>query len=168
MWKGGGGGCKNLIMVTLGTGVGGGIIVGGKILTGAHGAGGEIGHLRVNPTTKQKAADVEKRMSGAVCICNWDYASCKEESWSPGDKEHDFENRNGLSAKTVFDAVKAGDSVAKEIAGTFGNYLGHALANLAAVDRSVHFCDRRRGIKSRGDSSSICRKAISGECVLCK
>ena len=49
MWKGGGAGYKNLIMVTLGTGVGGGIIVGGKILTGSHGAGGEIGHLRVNP-----------------------------------------------------------------------------------------------------------------------
>ena len=43
MWKGGGAGYKNLIMVTLGTGVGGGIIVGGKILTGSHGAGGEIG-----------------------------------------------------------------------------------------------------------------------------
>ena len=44
MWKGGGKGAKNLIMATLGTGVGGGIIVNEKIITGAHGAGGEIGH----------------------------------------------------------------------------------------------------------------------------
>ena len=48
MWKGGGEGEKNMIMVTLGTGVGGGIIIDGKILVGANGAGGEIGHLCVN------------------------------------------------------------------------------------------------------------------------
>ena len=49
MWKGGGEGTKNLIMATLGTGVGGGINVDGKIVTGAHGAGGEIGHACVEP-----------------------------------------------------------------------------------------------------------------------
>ena len=48
MWKGGGAGEKNMIMVTLGTGVGGGIIIDGKILVGANGAGGEIGHICVN------------------------------------------------------------------------------------------------------------------------
>ena len=48
MWKGGGEGEKNMIMVTLGTGVGGGIIIDGKMLVGANGAGGEIGHLCVN------------------------------------------------------------------------------------------------------------------------
>ena len=49
MWKGGGEGTKNLIMATLGTGVGGGIIVDGKIITGSHGSGGEIGHACVDP-----------------------------------------------------------------------------------------------------------------------
>src|SRR5699024_2720139 len=49
-WAGGGRGTNNLIMVTLGTGVGGGIIVDGKIVAGAHGAGGEIGHACVDPT----------------------------------------------------------------------------------------------------------------------
>ena len=48
MWKGGGAGEKNMIMVTLGTGVGGGVIIDGKILVGQNGAGGEIGHLCVN------------------------------------------------------------------------------------------------------------------------
>ena len=55
MWKGGGQGAKNLILVTLGTGVGGGIIVNEKIVTGAHGAGGEIGQ-------KPKHATVEIRV----------------------------------------------------------------------------------------------------------
>ena len=47
MWKGGGQGYSNVVAVTLGTGVGGGIIVDGKILSGATGAGGEIGHIHV-------------------------------------------------------------------------------------------------------------------------
>ena len=47
MWKGGGQGYSNVVVVTLGTGVGGGIIVDGKILSGATGSGGEIGHIHV-------------------------------------------------------------------------------------------------------------------------
>lgn len=47
MWKGGGRGYENLVAVTLGTGVGGGIIINGKIMTGATGSGGEIGHIHV-------------------------------------------------------------------------------------------------------------------------
>ena len=57
MWAGGGKGSKNLVMVTLGTGVGGGIIVDGKIVAGAHGAGGEVGHACVDPEEE------------AVCNC---------------------------------------------------------------------------------------------------
>ena len=47
MWRGGGQGHKNLVAVTLGTGVGGGIIINGEIMTGSTGAGGEIGHIHV-------------------------------------------------------------------------------------------------------------------------
>lgn len=47
MWQGGGKGYKNLVMVTLGTGVGGGIILNEKIWTGEQGVGGEIGHIHV-------------------------------------------------------------------------------------------------------------------------
>ena len=49
MWLGGGKGYSNVVFVTLGTGVGGGIIVDSKLLTGVHGSGGEIGHIKVNP-----------------------------------------------------------------------------------------------------------------------
>ena len=52
-WKGGGQGASDLIMATLGTGVGGGIIVGGRIIAGFHGAGGEIGHFTVNPDEQE-------------------------------------------------------------------------------------------------------------------
>ena len=59
MWKGGGRGFDSIVMVTLGTGVGGGIIVRGKILTGSMGAGGEIGHMKVNRVTKRSPATAE-------------------------------------------------------------------------------------------------------------
>ena len=136
MWKGGGAGYKNLIMVTLGTGVGGGVIVNGKILNGSTGAGGEIGHICVNYEETE------------VCGCGG--RGCLEQYASAtgivrlakrklaGETRETILNGEELSAKAVFDAVKAGDVVAKEIAETFGNYLGRALANLAIViDPSV-------------------------------
>lgn len=131
MWKGGGAGQKNMVMVTLGTGVGGGIIVGGRVLSGAHGAGGEIGHICVN----YEETD--------TCGCG--NHGCLEQYTSAtgivrlAKKKLENETRNtmlnieSVSAKDVFDAVKAGDEVAIEIAEVFGRYLGYALANLAAV-----------------------------------
>ena len=131
MWKGGGAGCHSIVMVTLGTGVGGGIINNGKIVTGAHGAGGEIGHIHVTD-------DVERN-------CNWGNHGCLEQVASATGitylanrrlKKDDMPSvlREGkVNAKTVFDAVKAGDALAKEIAEEFGKYLGTALAMVACV-----------------------------------
>ena len=132
MWKGGGKGHKNVIMVTLGTGVGGGIIVDGKCLVGAHGAGGEIGHLCVNYQETEtcgcgKKGCLEQYASatGITRLANMRLA--KDE------KPSTLRNVAEMPAKEVFDAVKAGDEVAIEIATEFGKYLGHALANLAAA-----------------------------------
>ena len=131
MWMGAGKGRKNIVMVTLGTGVGGGIIIDGKPLVGAHGAGGEIGHLCVNyeetdhcgcgntGCLEQYASD-----TGITRLENIRLAKDDTSSVLRGQE---------VSAKTVFDAVKAEDAVAKEIAEEFGKYLGHAMANLAAV-----------------------------------
>ena len=136
MWLGGGRGCKNMIMVTLGTGVGGGIIIGGKILTGAHGAGGEIGHLCVNDEETECCGCGNKG-------CLEQYASATGITRLARKKLENVNketilNKEAVNAKIVFDAVKAGDEVAKEIAVSFGKYLGYALANLAAaVDPSV-------------------------------
>ena len=139
-------------MVTLGTGVGGGIIVGGKILTGSHGAGGEIGHLRVNPHETESCG-----CGGKGCLEQYASATgivrLAKKKTGAGDKKHDFKTGNDLSAKSVFDAVKADDSVAKEICGVFRKLSWTCSCKSGSSDRSVHFCDRRRGIKSRRDSS---------------
>lgn len=131
MWLGAGKGRKNIIMVTLGTGVGGGIIVDGKPLVGAHGAGGEIGHLCVNYEETDHCGcgntgclEQYASATGITRLANIRLAKDDKESVLRGQE---------ISAKTVFDAVKAGDAVAEEIAEEFGKYLGYAMANLAAV-----------------------------------
>lgn len=131
MWKGGAAGCKNVVMVTLGTGVGGGIIVNGKIVTGSHGGGGEIGHIHVDDTIEKECGCGNKgcleqvaSATGVVYLANRKLAACNTPSAL----------REGeVSAKSVFDAVKAGDALACDVAEEFGKYLGTALAGIAGV-----------------------------------
>ena len=136
MWKGGGLGNKNMIMVTLGTGVGGGIIINGKILGGAHGAGGEIGHICVNYEEEDKCGCGSRgcleQYASATGITR--LAKMRLEKDDKASVLRDSE----VSAKTVFDAVKEGDELAIEVAEEFGRYLGFALANIAVLtDPSV-------------------------------
>lgn len=131
MWKGGGQGHSNLVAVTLGTGVGGGIIVDGKMLTGATGSGGEIGHIHVE--------DEEAEACGCGNHgCLEQYASATGITRLANRRlaadDMDSVLRNGpINAKTVFDAVKAGDALALEVAEEFGECLGKALAGIACV-----------------------------------
>lgn len=130
-WKGGAAGYSNVVMVTLGTGVGGGIIIGGKIITGSNGAGGEIGHLHVDDNIpghcgcgNQGCLEQVASATGITNLANQALAASDKPSML----------REGeVSAKTVFDAVKADDELAKEIAERFGKYLGTALANITAI-----------------------------------
>lgn len=131
MWKGGGQGHENLVAVTLGTGVGGGIIINGKIMTGATGSGGEIGHIHVE--------DEETEACGCGNYgCLEEYASATgivrlaNRKLKASDKDSVL-RQGEVSAKTVFDAVKAGDGLAIEIAKQFGDYLGKGLAVVAGV-----------------------------------
>lgn len=130
MWLGAGRGEKNVVMVTLGTGVGGGVIVNGQMLVGHHGAGGEIGHICVN------------REERDACGCG--LHGCLEQYASAtgiarlarkalSEKHEETVLADDPSAKDVFDAVKVGDALATRIADEFGRYLGGALANIAAV-----------------------------------
>lgn len=131
MWQGGGEGQSNIIMVTLGTGVGGGVIIGGSVVVGAHGAGGEIGHLCVNYEETETCGCGNRgcleQYASATGIVRLAKKRLAEETRKTG------LNSETVTAKDVFDAVKDGDVVAQEIAVEFGRYLGHGLANLAVV-----------------------------------
>jgi glucokinase len=132
LWKGGGAGARSMIMVTLGTGVGGGIIIDEKIVPGYHGAGGEIGHVHVDdsitdPCNCGNCGCLEQVTSatGIVRLAREELAASDEPSLIRG--------KDNISAKNVFDAVKEGDALAIRIAERFGLYLGKALAGFACV-----------------------------------
>ena len=120
-WKGGGQGCANMIFVTLGTGVGGGIVINGQLLHGAHGAGAEIGHMVLNPKET------------AVCGCG--KRGCAEQYCSATGivrlaSQKGMEN---VTCKDIFDAGKAGDSLALEVLDQYYDYMGQFLGSLCSV-----------------------------------
>lgn len=132
MWQGAGKGSEDMVMVTLGTGVGGGIIVDGKVIAGANGAGGEIGHITVN--------------NDEIEACNCGQYGCLEQYTSATgivrmakrklaktDEETSLRAVEELSAKTIFDEAKKGDKVAGELVEELGKILGGTLSNIAAV-----------------------------------
>ena len=131
MWKGGGQGYSSLVMVTLGTGVGGGIIVDGKILSGSTGAGGEIGHIHVvdneectcgcggHGCLEQYASATGVSVLAKKALVDWNKPTCL--------------TCEDLSAKAVFDGVKAGDELCDKVACEFGEILGKGLAAIAGV-----------------------------------
>lgn len=131
MWKGGGEGYNNLVMVTLGTGVGGGVILNGHIHTGTNGGGGEIGHILANRNETEPCGCGKRG-------CLEQYASATgiarlAKKKLSGNTKKTILSAEYVSAKSVFDAVKSGDEVAIEIAEEFGAYLGYALADIGAI-----------------------------------
>lgn len=132
MWKGGGRGYKNVIMITLGTGVGGGVILDGKILTGTKGAAGEIGHLTVNLHEEDTCGCGKKG-------CLEQYASATgivkeaKRALAKSDKASALRRIEKLSAKAIFDKAKEGDELAVEMVEQLGSYLGMACSHIAGV-----------------------------------
>ena len=131
-WKGAAAGAKNVILVTLGTGVGGGIIVDGKVVAGHHGAGGEIGHANVMHDETETCNCGNKgcleqytSATGIVRLAKQELASSEEPSVLREEKE--------LSAKAVLDGYKSGDALSVRVMDKVGEILGGALAIFTAV-----------------------------------
>ena len=132
MYAGGGKGYNSIVAVTLGTGVGGGVVIDGKIVCGANGAGGEIGHIHVD--------DDETEVCGCGnkgCLEQYTSATgvvrLAKRRLAADDKASSIRNIENLTCKDVFDAVKNGDELAIEVAEQFGYILGKALAQVACV-----------------------------------
>lgn len=144
-WKGAGEGCESMVMVTLGTGVGGSVIIDGRVLCGATGAGGEIGHIHVEDKETESCGCGNKgcleQYSSATGIVRLakrriaalENGSDKDNPLYTGSSLINALRTDTLSAKTIFDAVKEKDLLAVEIANEFGSYLGKGLANVADV-----------------------------------
>lgn len=126
---GAGRGMKNLVMVTLGTGVGGGVICDGKIVTGAGGAAGEIGHMPVNSEERDVCSCGKKG-----CLEQYASATGIVRMAKKGMKKYpDTILNSECTAKDIFDAAKKGDPLAGETADHMCRYLGTALASVACL-----------------------------------
>lgn len=132
MWMGGGKGYEDVVMVTLGTGVGGGVILNGKIVAGSNGGGGEIGHITIHPEEED------------VCGCGGhghleQYASATgivrmaKKKLTASNEATTLNTLNEITAKDIFDHAKAGDVVAINLVEELGKYLGLALSHVAAA-----------------------------------
>lgn len=148
-WMGGAKHQQDSVMVTLGTGVGGGIIIDGKIVPGKHGLGGEIGHMHVRESETEK--------------CNCGGKGCLEQISSATGIVREAKRLlatkkvasrlallEDITAKDILDAAKAGDAIALEVVDTVSKYLGIALSHLAmTVDPEIFVIGG--GVSKAGD-----------------
>ena len=127
--SGAGRGMKNLVMATLGTGVGGGIICDGKIITGTNGAAGEIGHMPVNDEETELCSCGKRgcleQYASATGVVRMAKKMMRKYPGTVLDSE--------CTAKNIFDAAREGDELAGETVRRMGRYLGTALAAVSCV-----------------------------------
>lgn len=131
MWQGGGKGYHDIVMVTLGTGVGGGVIIDQKIVAGRHGLGGEIGHIHIREDETETC-----NCGGVGCVEQVASATgiAREARRQMASKDIPSVLRafgDKVTAKDVLDGAKAGDGLALEVMDVVGHYLGLALAQIS-------------------------------------
>lgn len=128
--KGAGERCCDIVMVTLGTGVGGGIIIDGQIVSGVKGGAGEIGEIHVDYELQEDGVYIPRNLEYYASATGIKRLAKKKLTENTKKTVLDIDN---VSAKEVFDAAKTGDVVAVEVLERFGSYLGQALTNLAVT-----------------------------------
>jgi len=132
LWRGGGAGCSSTAMFTLGTGVGGGIVVNGSIIAGARGGAGELGHITVEPGETVPCAC-------GKCGCLEQYASANgivrmgKAMLSACETPSALRSMERFTAKDICDLAREGESMACSIVDRFGEYLGRGLSFVAAT-----------------------------------
>ncbi len=132
LWQGSAKGARNMFLVTLGTGVGGGLVINNHIVEGAHGIGGEIGHINVNYD--------ETRLCGCGKKgCLEQYASATGIAHSAKtlldstDTPSSLRQCDDVTAKHVFEHAQKGDGLAIQLANQFALELGRALSIVSYI-----------------------------------
>lgn len=132
LWQGGGQGNQSAVMLTLGTGVGGGVVLDGKIVAGRNGGAGEIGHMTVEPDEtvpcscgKYGCLEQYASANGIVRMAKLMLSECDTPS-----KLRGIEN---FTSKHICDFAVAGDHMALKIIDRFGDYLGRAMSYISCT-----------------------------------
>lgn len=131
---GGARGAKNSIMITLGTGVGGGIIINGQVYMGFNCAGGELGHMVIEkngvPCTCGRRGCFEAYSSATGLV----RMTCEKMEKHPESLMHELAKRYGkVSGRTAFDADRAGDAAGSEVVSEYVSYLACGIVNLINI-----------------------------------
>jgi len=123
-------GARNAVLLTLGTGVGGGIVLGGELYRGSHGGAGEVGHMAVTldgPACPCGSVGCIERLVNAESIVR------RAASLLDAGRPSSLRGIDGLTAKDVGDAARAGDPVASGAVAEAGRILGVGLANIVQL-----------------------------------
>lgn len=131
VWRGSAQGHRSMVMVTIGTGLGGGVVVNGDVIDGAFGAGGEIGHICVNPAEERACGCglrgcLEQYASASGVVNNY-LRVCEERGVEP------VELVGPSDSRSVFDAARAGDEAALAAIDVTMDYLSLGLQIISAV-----------------------------------
>ncbi len=124
-WQGAGKGCRNLVMLTVGTGIGGGIICDGRIVAGATGGGGEVGHMTVPFHSDWQCGCGRKGCLEVTASASGIIRAAK--AFSP------FKEMDKVTAKDVYDAAAAGDTNAQAVVGEAAAALGMAAVTISCI-----------------------------------
>ena len=131
MWSGAARGVKNFVLIALGTGCGGGVVVGGKLVAGAFGAGGEIGHITVNREEKLTCGcgrhGCLEQYASATGIVRMYLEECRTRGWKAAPVEH------ATDTLTVFHALEAGDEAARIVVNKMAECLALAMSQISCV-----------------------------------
>lgn len=130
-WVGGGQGCGSMVLVTLGTGIGSGIVMDGKILAGAHGAGGEVGHIPMNPDETECCGCGKKGCAEQYGSANG-LAKMARRRLSACDTPSKLREISRVTAKDIFDLAGA-DPLADQLLEDYYRFLGRFLASVCCV-----------------------------------
>lgn len=133
MWQGGGKGYEDVVMITLGTGVGGGIIRGGKIVAGTNGAAGEIGHMPMIDDESECCGCGKKGCLEQYASANGLVNVAEKYIAVHRTVETELDLNAGFTAKDVCDAAKAGDKAGLAAVEESMRLLGKAMASVSCV-----------------------------------
>ena len=133
MWQGGGKGYEDVVMITLGTGVGGGIIRGGKIVAGTNGAAGEIGHIPMIDDESECCGCGKKGCLEQYASANGLVNVAEKYIAAHRTVETELDLNAGFTAKDVCDAAKAGDKAGLAAVEESMRLLGKAMASVSCV-----------------------------------
>lgn len=133
MWKGGGCGYKNIVMVTLGTGVGGGIIIDGHILSGINGAAGEVGHIPMKDGEKETCGCGKKGCLEQYASANGIVRITKKYLQENPNIDSGLRTMKTYTSKEIFEEAAKGDQAALCMVNEVGSMLGKAFSAISCV-----------------------------------